>query len=278
MACVSELISYPVKGCAGVSVPAALVTEAGLAHDRTFMVVGEDGVFRTQRSDPRLALVRPSVGADGGRLTLRAPGAEPLAVEVDPAAERIEVRLFGKPLQGVDQGPGAAAWLSEVLGAPSRLVRVPPEQRRVVDGRTPGVSGYADSSPVHILSRSSLDGLNRRIAEAGGGPLTMDRFRPNVVVDGWDEPHTEDRVLRAVLGEAELAYAKPAVRCAVTLVDQRTGARSGPEPLRTLALYRRAVRDGLSGVMFGAKFSVVRTGRLAVGDEVGVTAWDADRP
>ncbi|KNB53898.1 MOSC domain-containing protein [Streptomyces caatingaensis] len=270
MARVVELLYYPVKGCAGTSIAEAVLTPAGIAHDRAFMVTDEGGVFRSQRRDPRLAAVRPVVRADGEILTLRAPGAAPLDVAVDTSGARREVTLFKNPYRGIDQGDEAAAWLTGVLGAPSRLVRVPPEHDRVTDGMTPGTSGWADSSAVHLLSRSSLELLGRKLAEGGAEPLPMSRFRPNVVVDGWDEPHTEDRVRRAVVGDAVLGYAKLAVRCAVTTVDQEAGAKAGVEPLRTLARYRRA-RGG--GVVFGAKFAVVRGGKLSVGDEVAVEEW-----
>jgi uncharacterized protein YcbX len=89
-------------------------------------------------------------------------------------------------------------------------------------------------------------------------------------VDGWAEPHVEDRVREMSIGDADLAFAKQAIRCAVTLVDQRTGVRAGPEPLRTLADYRRVTAKG---VAFGVKFSVVRTGHLTVGDELVVRRW-----
>lgn len=156
MARVVELTSYPVKGCAGVALTEALMTRAGLAHDRSFMVVGENGVFRSQRRDPRLAVVRPAITADGGQLTLHAPGVDPVRIDVDRASARVGVELFGTAYEGIDQGPAAADWLSGVLGAPSRLVCVPPEHGRLTDGLTPGTSGYADSSPVHILSVSSF--------------------------------------------------------------------------------------------------------------------------
>lgn len=279
MATVVELTHYPVKGCAGTSMSEAVLTPAGLAHDRSFMVTDPDGVFRSQRRDPRLALIRPEVGDDGGRLTLHAPdaGQQSLDVAVTTTAARRDVELFGVPYKGIDQGEAAAAWLSAVLGAPSRLVRVPPEHDRVTDGRIPGTSGYADSCALHILSRATLDELNRRLAEHGAPPLPMNRFRPNVVVDGdgsgddpWDAPHAEDLARHLLLGEAELGYAKLAVRCAVTMVEQESGTRAGPEPLRTLARYRRASGGG---VVFGAKFAVLRGGKLSVGDEVDVTAW-----
>ncbi|MGE6738550.1 MOSC domain-containing protein, partial [Streptomyces sp. NPDC059900] len=196
------------------------------------------------------------------------------------------VDLFGTAFRGIDQGDAAAAWLSEFLGTPSRLVRVPPEHDRITDGLTPGPSGYADSSAVHLLSRASLALLNQRMAERGTPALSMDRFRPNIVLDshnghGRDSgsdwaalPHAEDRARRISIGGAALGYAKLAVRCAVTLVEQEAGARQGPEPLRTLASYRRAASGG---VVFGAKFSVITPGKLSVGDEVVVQEWgDAD--
>ncbi|MET8629001.1 MOSC N-terminal beta barrel domain-containing protein [Kitasatospora sp. NPDC004669] len=267
MATVTELRYYPVKGCAGVVVEQAELTRAGLAHDRSFMVVDAKGVFRSQRRDRLLATVRPTVLGGGDRLALAAPGVEPVAFDVDTGGPRREVRMFDNPYLGIDQGEEAAGWLSEVLGAPSRLVRVPPEHDRVTDGLTPGTSGFADSSAVHLLSRSSLDDFNARSGEA---PLSLDRFRPNLVVDGWPEPHTEDLLRRFAVGGAELGYTKLAIRCAVTLVDQSTGAQAGPEPLRTLARYRRAAAGG---VAFGSKFAVLRPGTLRVGDELAVSAW-----
>lgn len=264
-----ELVSYPVKGCAGVQLQESVLTQAGLAHDRSFMVIAEDGEFRTQRRAPKLAVVRPQVSADGGSITLSAPGAEPVRIPVDLDAPRRDVLLFDKPFKGIDQGELAAEWFSEVLGVPSRLVRVPPEHDRVSNGETPGTAGYADSCAVLITSPPSLDLLNERIAESGGAPLPMNRFRANIVVDGWTRPHTEDRARRIDIGGAELGYAKLCLRCAVTMVDQSSGVPKGPEPIRTLSHYRRA----FGGVAFGAKFAVTRPGRLAVGDEVHVTSW-----
>ncbi|MFD8942910.1 MOSC N-terminal beta barrel domain-containing protein [Streptomyces californicus] len=300
MATVAELITYPVKGCAGTSLSSTELTPAGLAHDRVFMVVGVDGVYRSQRRDPRLALIRPTVSADGRTLTLApataaGPSGEAQAgargeaygevrVAVTTTAPRRDVDLFGTAYQGIDQGDEAAAWLSDFLGAPSRLVRVPPEHDRKTDGMTPGTSGYADSSAVHLLTRASFALLGTRLAEQGAEHLPLDRFRPNIVVDStpgeagaentaedWAaEPHAEDRIRRATVGSAELGYTKLAGRCAVTLVDQEAGARGGPEPLRTLATYRRA---SSGSVVFGVKFSVTRPGTLSVGDEVAVAEW-----
>ncbi|OLT13488.1 molybdenum cofactor sulfurase [Pseudonocardia sp. CNS-139] len=262
---VAELRCYPVKGCAGTRLRAGELTPAGLAHDRTFLVVSPEGVFRTQRRHPQLATVHPGIDAAGSVLTLRAAGREPLVVPVDVTGPRMPVELFGAGFTGIDQGEDAAEWISDVLGEKSRLVRVPPEHARVTDGETPGTSGYADSSAVHLTSWESWEALNGRIVERGDEPVAMARFRPNIVVSGLAAAHAEDRLRRVAVGGAELGFTKLAVRCAVTTVDQLTGERVGPEPLRTLAGYRRHP-DG--GVTFGVKFSVTRPGPVAVGDEL----------
>lgn len=270
MARVVELSYFPVKGCAGTSAREALLTPAGLAHDRSFMVVSEEGVYRTQRRDPKLALIHPTISPDGDRLTLRASGTEALHLRVDISGARQKVDLFGAAYLGIDQGDTAADWLSDVLHARSRLVRVPPEHNRVTDGMTAGTSGYADSCALHVISRSTLDLLNRKLTAREARPLPMNRFRPNIVIDGWNEPHTEDRARRIRIGATEVGYAKLAIRCAVTMVEQESAAKAGPEPLRTLAGYRRA-RQG--GVAFGTKFAVLRTGAVHVGDEAAVDLW-----
>ncbi|WP_197318971.1 MOSC N-terminal beta barrel domain-containing protein [Saccharomonospora sp. NB11] len=272
MARVAALFQYPVKGCAGVEVSEGLLGRAGLGPDRTFMVVdAADGDFLSQRKDPRLAVVRPDLTEDGARLTLSAPGLEPVEVRVDPgeSPERSAVSIHGKPYTGVDQGESVADWFSTLLGRPCRLVRVPPEHDRLTSGETEGTAGFADSTAVLMTSTASLAELNDRLAAKGEPALPMNRFRPNVVVDGWDEPHVEDRVRRVEIGEAEIGFAKLAARCAVTMVDQGAGERRGPEPLRTLADYRRV--DG--GVVFGVRCAVTRAGKVSVGDGLRVTRW-----
>ncbi|MGW3245933.1 MOSC domain-containing protein [Streptomyces sp. NPDC001070] len=274
-ASVHTLTCYPVKGCAGVPLISAEVTTTGLAHDRTFMVVDAvDGSFRSQRTLPGMAVVRAEVTDDGKYLALSAPGAGELAVEVAYEGPMREVGMFDRPLgPAVDQGEAAAQWFSEVLGASSRLVRVRPGFDRDGWGEHPGKVNFADAHAVSVASLASLDGLNRRIRERGAAPVPMDRFRPNIVVDGWDEPHTEDRVRLMTVGTTRLGYSVRAMRCSVPLVDQATGRTAGPEPVRTLAAYRREPEYG-NKVSFAMKAAVLRPGTVAVGDRVEVRSWE----
>ncbi|MFE7325542.1 MOSC domain-containing protein [Streptomyces sp. NPDC057565] len=272
---VRELTYYPVKGCAGTTVDSAQVLGTGLEHDRTFMVVDTaDGAFRSQRTHSSMAAIGVEVLEAGAALALSAQGVEPLRLKVDRDGPRREVSMFDRPLgAAADQGDEVAEWFSDVLGAKSRLVRVAPGFDRDGWGETPGKVNFADAHAVLVASTASLDGLNARITARGdAAPVPMDRFRANIVLTGNDEPHFEDRARRMILGSVELAHSVRAMRCNVPLVDQRTGRRAGPEPVRTLATYRREP-EYRNKVSFGAKNAVVREGLVTVGDTVEVTEW-----
>ena len=272
------LTYYPVKGLAGVSVERTEVGPAGLRHDRTFMLVEPDGTFLSQRKDPKMAVLRVGVLGDGSGLRLSAGDGDVLEIEVAYDGKRRDVSLFDKWFgAGVVQDPAADAWFTECLGRPAALVRVTPEHERPGWGVHGGETGFGDAHALLITSLSSLDGLNERIVESGGDAIPMNRFRPNLVVSGWPEPHTEDKVFRASVGSLELGYAARAIRCAVPTVNQATGEKSGPEPTRTLARYRRQPDYG-GGVSFGMKAAVLTPGSVAVGDEFLVHDWLPEGP
>jgi uncharacterized protein len=264
---VHGLYVHPIKGCTATALTTSAVVETGLLHDRDFMLVdAADGHFISQRKLPAMAVIRPTVVDEG--LLVTAPGLEDYAHRTRHDGDRRAVKVHWWDGEGVDQGDEAAEWFSLALGRPSRLVRVPPDLDRQLGDE--GRVGFADGHALLLTSLSSLDGLNDRILRTGADPVPMNRFRPNVVVSGWPEPHTEDRVREATVGTATIGYARVCVRCAVPTVDQETGLKAGHEPTRTLAGYRRA--DG-GGVTFGMKAKVLRHGTLSVGDPVEVTTW-----
>jgi uncharacterized protein YcbX len=207
-------------------------------------------------------------------LALTAADVEPLHLAIDPHGPRIDVSMFDRPLgAAVDQGDTVAEWFSDALGVKSRLVRVVPGFDRDGWGETPGKVNFADAHAVLVASTASLDDLNARITARGDAhPVPMNRFRPNIVLTGDDEPHFEDRVRRMIIGSVELAHSVRAMRCAVPMVDQTTGHRAGPEPIRTLSTYRREPEYG-NKVSFGAKNAVVCEGTVRVGDVVEVAEW-----
>lgn len=274
---ISRLFRYPVKGVAAVPVESLELDEVGPVDDRRWMVATPDGDrFISQRDHPRLALVRAAPGRDGG-VTLQAPGAGTVDVPEPPDdAPRLDVPIWGDRVEAAVASEEAARWLSEALGESVVLVRIPDTTVRsvdpewTVDGFHDRV-GFADDEPIHLIGEASVRDLDAQVPP-GGPSIGVERFRPNVVIDGA-EPWEEDRWRRVRMGDVELAVVRPRARCVVTTVDPATGEK-GPEPLATLNRVRRA-----DGHVWVGQTAVHRsTGTLRVGDEVVVLEDGPPRP
>lgn len=261
---------HPVKSVAGYAPDEAAVEPWGLAGDRRWMLVDGDFRYVTQRLHPRLALCSAHP-LPGGGLRISAPGAQPLDVPLPPAGDTAEVTIFEDRVTAALTGDGPAAWFSEQLGAEVRLVHLddPARARPLAagHGRADATVSFADAFPLLVTTTSSLDALNSLIAQgdyADEGPLPMDRFRPNVVVEGT-APWSEDGWRRIAIGDVPFRVAGPCGRCVMTTTDQRTAER-GREPLRTLARHRR-IGDLL---VFGQNLVPERPGTVRVGDAVEI--------
>ncbi|WP_343886290.1 MOSC domain-containing protein [Actinoallomurus spadix] len=266
-AVVRELNVYPIKSAGGTPLTRAELLPEGFQHDRAFMLIRPDGRHLSQREIPRMALLRPSY--DGVKLTVGFAGTGPDAplVHAVPAdGPVLDVTVHGNPCAGVDQGDEAAEWFTAALGRECRLVGFTGRRPTKVGG---GTVRFADEFPLLIVSVESLAELNSRLDE----PLPMNRFRPNIVVEGlgaWGE----DSVRSLRIGEVELELVKPCARCVITTTDQETAVK-GREPLRTLATYRTLVfPDGDRGVIFGQNAVPRALGAIAVGDAVEATRRD----
>lgn len=240
----TSIYRYPIKSCRGHALSSASVEPWGLAGDRRWMLVDQAGEAITARTMSRLLLVAPELSESG--LLLRAPDMEPLEVAPPEAGDPVSVSVFGNPLTALPAPAPASAWFRAVLGAPARLVYLhDPTCRRPNPAYSkPGDRvSFADGFPLLLATEESLAELNRLLTHSNGAspddrqPLPMARFRPNLVVSGapaW----AEDRWRRLRIGEAVFRAVKGCDRCALTTIDPDTTER-GPEPLRTLARYRR---------------------------------------
>jgi uncharacterized protein YcbX len=253
---------YPIKSAGGIAVQSWPVDQFGLRHDRRWMVVDRDGEALTQREYPRLALARTAI--EGDRLRVAAAGQAPLDLPLEPAAAvTTTATVWGDACVSYWMGERAARWFSELLGLPCSLVYMPAETRRPADPAyaPPDVRvSYVDAFPFLLLSEESLADLNTRLPD----PVPLNRFRPNLVIAGGD-PYAEDGLRSFRIGALDLEAVKPCARCVLITTDQETGFR-GPEPLRTLARYRKAG----SKVLFGQNVVHRATGRLSVGDALRV--------
>jgi len=273
---IARLFVYPVKSCAGVEVREALLTETGLDLDRAWMVVDPQGEFVSQRELPRMALVRPQIKLS--EVILRAPGMLALHLSMDTVEEAMRVRVWDDEVPAFDMGGVAAQWFTDFLGRPLRLVRFDPEHRRLSNTKwTQGAEAlnqFSDGYPLLLASTASLDLLNEKLAAKGLPAVGIERFRPNIVLEGI-EAHDEDRLellrIAADDGEVQLRPVKPCPRCPIPDIDPAT-AESDPAVSDALQGYRRsellggAVAFGMNAIVVEGLDRTLRVGQAATGN------------
>ncbi len=252
MATITALNVYPVKSCKGIALDRATLYRTGIAHDRQWLIVKPNGQFITQREVPRLALIGTALSDSALQLT--SPTAGTLSIPFAAGGSSVEVTCWRDRCAAFDMGDEAARWLEAHIGKPHRLVKFDPARARPASAEwTQGIEAlnqFSDGFPFLVISQASLDDLNSRLP----APLPMNRFRPNIVVDGLPA-YGEDDVHEFRNGPVALRVVKPCSRCAIPTTDQATGERTGEEPLRTLRSYRFS-RE-LKGVLFGQNVILV---------------------
>ncbi|MEV0535450.1 MOSC N-terminal beta barrel domain-containing protein [Kitasatospora sp. NPDC050463] len=279
---------YPVKSMYRLSPEHAQVEPWGLAGDRRWMLADATGRCVSQREHPTLGQIRAEPTADGA-LALTVPGGSRIEVPAPAVAAGgplTEVDVWGTRFHAAEAAKEAQLWIAEQLGD-YRLVHLDDPRARPVDPSfsAPGDTvSMADGFPLLLTTTASLDRLNTLIAQEhpeSPETLPMDRFRPNVIVSG-SEPWAEDGWRRIRIGELTFRVVKSCGRCVVTTIDQESGERRGPEPLRTLARHHRLLKKAAFGQNLiperpvGVEGDVL--GTLHLGDEVEVLESGAHRP
>lgn len=269
-ATISRLLVYPIKSCAGVELKESLLIETGLEFDRAWMVVDEAGEFLSQRELPRMALIKPHLKQF--EMVLRAPGMLALHIALDAVEQPCKVRVWDDECAAFEMGTVAAQWFTDFLmhdrpatmpAMKLRLVRFDPAHRRMSNKQwTQGkeaLNQFSDGYPLLIVGEGSLRDLNKRLVAAGHAAVTMERFRPNIVLAGL-QPHDEDRADRLLIsssdGEIVLALVKPCPRCPIPDVDPAT-AQVTPQVNQMLQTYRQDARVG-GAITFGMNAMVAR--------------------
>lgn len=269
---VESLHLYPVKSTAVRDVSEATVEPWGFSGDRRWAVIGADGNRLSAQRYRALMRVRALPTTTG--LRLDADSARTLDVPYPVDGFRVPVGL-SELESAVFAGDSAAEWFSVLLGVPARLVWLDDPHRRAVrtvkGGRDGDSLNLADNTPVLLTSLASLAQLNAWIRDEAAlrgelpiPALPISRFRPSIVIDG-DGAFAEDGWSTVRIGEVEFRFASGCDRCGVTTIDPAS-SKSGHEPLRTLAEYRKW--DG--HVWFGAGLIPVTLGAVRVGDPVEV--------
>ena len=269
---VSELCIYPFKSCQGIKLKRAKVTPKGFAGDREFMLVTQKGKFLTQRQFPQLARVQVQVSKQKISLSVVDSQIQPLTFQPTLTGTEIEIEIWRDRTIAIDQGNEVAEWFQTFLQLDNqkkcRLVQQSPQHIRSINRnqqtKTQDSVSFADSYPYLLTATASLNDLNRRIQEIeNSGIVSMDRFRPNIVVE-TEQSFAEGNWKSIQIGTVKFTLVKPCSRCIITTTNQQTGATNpSKEPLRTLGTFRQF---GEQGVLFGEHMIPTNSGIVQVGD------------
>jgi len=230
---VASLTRYPVKSLRGQPVDAVDVTERGVAGDRTWFVRTEDGFMGSGKATRRFRAV---------------DGLLELAATLGRAGGGAGVPRVRFP-DGAEHAVGTPEADAALAAHTGRAVTFVPEAEVMT----------FDEGPVHLLTTAAL----RRLADEVGEDVDPARFRANVLVDTPAAAGTPEDDWRTVrLGDEVVLRVEGAMpRCVMVTMA------SGP-----LAEDRRVLKavHAANGGDLGIWASVVRPGRVAVGDAVVV--------
>lgn len=302
----SEIVSlrvYPIKSCRGFEVDGTRLRKTGLTLDRNWMFVGaSDRKFLTIRSDPSMTLIDTSIVDKKGEqhLQISIHGTDRrVIIPAFPTKRWLEsntklstVEIWEKETDAWEYGPEINSVFRDFFKNDVVLVYKGPSPRNVATNGAPDMYGreqnhhFADVMSLQVASEASIKDLNRRLQLSGPDSLTIERFRPNIIIRGRDEkPWEEDswkrvRISTSIPAEGalykiDLDVVARCARCQVPNVNPDTADKDPKQPWEELMKFRRVDRGGVAKykpcfgmlciprnegvVKIGAKFEVLET-------------------
>jgi uncharacterized protein YcbX len=274
----------------GERVEASAVGVTGLAGDRGYAVVdpalGKVGSAKHPRLWGALLqcsaryLEEPGAGDALPPVEITLPDGATTRSDASDVDDRLSA-VFGRPVQltcvAPDENHYLAVW-PDIDGLMPDDFR----DQNMVDGdeaegvvtdlaealAAPGT--FFDVSALHVIAKATLDQLGEL---APGSTFAVERYRPNVVVDGVAEPFAENGWggSRLNVGD-DLAGSVliPTMRCIMTTLAQGDLPRDN-DTLRTVAQHNRVEIPGLGTWSCVGAYAVVDTrGTARLGDAVGI--------
>jgi hypothetical protein len=279
MAQITDLYIYPVKSLKGIALKEAHTGIRGFRYDREWMITDSNYHFISQREIESMATLEASINKDS--LILHS-NTNQLSVPLDSEKlNQVRATVWDDICDAYDEGDEASNWLTNELGeykgSSLRLVRFSAKgERSVPEQYLNGVkaqSAFSDQFPYLITSWESLSKLNQGLNEKKSKEVSMNRFRPNIVVQGVDDL---EKMTASDLSCDEAQYSfglrKPCKRCKIVTINQDTGEIMEPkEPLATLVKLKFS--DAIKGAFFGQNAILLSDDcTIRVGDELTLSS------
>ncbi|KAH7060398.1 MOSC domain-containing protein [Macrophomina phaseolina] len=269
---------------------------------------------------PELTTFQPSITFPDGagetgsiRVDFRPPpdsGKQPDSLEIplqpDPAGlPQVEVVMHKSSTKAFDMGSPYSDWFSKCLGYSVRLVFLGDHRRQVLMSRSPAQTEpkswlstiasniplvgseekdtvtFQDCAAYLVVSQTSLHDVSARLPD--GVEMDVTKFRPNIVIEGADEPWEEDYWGEIAIGDATVTLTHNCVRCSSINIDYETGKPgTGPtgQVLKKLQKDRRVDTGAKWSPVFG-RYGFPGAGdegkRISVGDEARILKRNKER-
>jgi uncharacterized protein YcbX len=281
---------YPIKSCRGFEVQSTILKEHGLDLDRRWMLVdASTREFLTIRQIPDMTRIGTGLSSDGSELVITIPSksnskstddkpaVNTVRIPSHPSQEWLEtntvvalVKIWDIDTDGYIYSDAVNAPFSEFMGRSVALVYKGPTPRVLRGNGDPKLlgrvqsTGFPDVFPILIASEASLAELNARLRRVDVDPITVERFRPNIIVQG-ETPWVEDSWKTVRIRSAnknsgsntkdtfkpngnheplDLDIVARCARCQVPNVDPDTASKHKKQPWNMLVSYRR-VDEGI---------------------------------
>ncbi|NXP99002.1 MOCOS sulfurase, partial [Vidua macroura] len=249
---VAKIYLYPIKSCSAFEVTEWPVGNQGLLYDRNWMVVNQNGVCMTQKQEPRLCLVNPSIDLKQKIMVIQAEGMDPISVPLEDNTGKeaviCESKVCSHRVKTYDCGERIAGWLSTFLGRSCRLIRQSSDVKsKSHQKNTKGLSSATNISlslvneaQYLLINVASILQLKEHISARLKEPLEIEeliqRFRANIVISA-PESFEEEEWAEISIGALQFQVVGPCSRCQIICIDQQSGERN-KEILQSLSAAR----------------------------------------
>ncbi|XP_066435213.1 molybdenum cofactor sulfurase isoform X2 [Eleutherodactylus coqui] len=248
----SRIYLYPIKSCAAFQVSQWPVAEQGLLFDRNWMIVNENGVCLSQKQEPRLCLIQPSIDMIRNTMIIQATGTPPIEVslnECNSTAGICHNKVCGDRVHTYDCGEDVAHWLSSFLARKCRLIRQSSsfdryaKRKGLVDPNSASLS-LVNEAQYLLVNTASIFHLSQQIPLREGtdpaddlhGDQMTRRFRANLVIDS-KIPFQEEEWNELFIGCLHFKVSGKCTRCQIICINQTTGEKK-KEIFQTLSSNR----------------------------------------
>lgn len=262
----TQISVYPIKSTKGISLDNSAVSNLGLPYDRNFGVIDLNNKIITARENPRLLNIATNINNNVLELSTKDKDSIRLHLEKIPPHDVITVGIFKDFTSAIRIQDPVNDWMSKILQQPVRLVKIdvnaPRKMKAKYNAQEQDIIPFCDAAPLHLISTSSLADLNTRFKQ----PFTMERFRPNLVVEG-SLPYEEENWKKIAIGNCIFETAVKTARCNFITIDpETTQMHPRQEPLRTLSIYKKEN----ASTNFGIYLIPRKLGEIKKGDSVRI--------